>query len=232
SRPGWPRKQSRVCSIRVRPSRGRYCLGRSARMRAPTPAAGITTQKDGLVSVLATQLEQGLAFLDHAQLMPGTLLDGLQTLLQLDDLCGEYAVALQQFFVLALLTGDFLLELGDMRQTALAHPQTVLQCGEQSQRYYPEPFQADNLHKGAVNRTLLRLSATELGAAFVGRLACQLLFNAQQLVVLGYPVGTAQRAGLDLTCGSPHRQIGNGVVFGFTAAVRDHRGVAGSLGHL
>src|SRR5690606_40681578 len=71
-RPGWPRKQSRVCSMRQRPPSGRYCLGRSACMREPTPAAGMTTQKDGKVSVIAAQLEQGFAFLDHAQLMPGT----------------------------------------------------------------------------------------------------------------------------------------------------------------
>src|SRR5690554_7303030 len=118
-RPGWPRKQSRVCSIRVRPARGRYCLGRSACIREPTPAAGITTQKGIMGSVIATQLEQGFTFLDHAEFVTGTLLDGLQPLLQLDDLCGKHAITLQQFLVLALLFGDLLLELGHMGEAAL-----------------------------------------------------------------------------------------------------------------
>src|SRR5690606_12858910 len=105
-RPGWSRKQSRVCSIRVRPSSGRYCLGRSACMREPTPAAGITTQKGIMGSVIATQLEQGFTFLDHAQLVAGTLFDGFKPLLEFYDLCGEHAITLQQFLVLALLFGD------------------------------------------------------------------------------------------------------------------------------
>ncbi len=44
---GWSRKQSRVCSMMQRPATCRYCLGRSARIRLPTPAAGITTQNAG-----------------------------------------------------------------------------------------------------------------------------------------------------------------------------------------
>src|SRR5690606_39506170 len=67
----------------------------------------------------------------------------------------------------------------------------------------------------------VRLSAAELGAALVGRLVTQLLFDAQQLVVLGYPVGAAQRTGLDLTGSSTHGQVGNGVVLGLAAAVGD-----------
>src|SRR5690606_14567102 len=72
----------------------------------------------------------------------------------------------------------------------------------------------------------------ELGTSLVRRLAGQLLFDAKQLVVLGNAVRAAQRASLDLTSGSAHGEVGDGVVFGFAAAVRDHRGVAGGLGHL
>src|SRR5690606_10385365 len=132
-RPGWSRKQLRVCSIRVRPSSGRYCLGRSACMREPTPAAGITTQKGIMGSVIATQLEQGFASLDHAEFVTGTLLDGLQPLLQLDDFCGKHTITLEQFLVLALMLGDLLLELGHMGEAALPHPQSILQGGEQGQ---------------------------------------------------------------------------------------------------
>src|SRR5690606_2120234 len=72
----------------------------------------------------------------------------------------------------------------------------------------------------------------ELGTTLVGRLAAQLLFNAQQLVVLGDAVGTAQGAGLDLTGGSAYGQVGNGAVLGFTRTVGNYRGVTGRLGHL
>src|SRR5690606_38974493 len=57
-------------------------------------------------------------------------------------------------------------------------------------------------------------------------------FNAQQLVVLGDAVGTAQGAGLDLTGGSAYGQVGNGAVLGFTRTVGNYRGVTGGLGHL
>src|SRR5690606_38029270 len=75
-------------------------------------------------------------------------------------------------------------------------------------------------------------SAAELSTTLVGRLAAQLLFNAQQLVVLGDAVGTAQGAGLDLTGGSAYGQVGNGAVLGFTRTVGNYRGVTGGLGHL
>src|SRR5690606_36102549 len=123
--------------------------------------------------------------------------------------------------VLALLFGNLLLELGNMRQTAYTDPQAILQGGEQGQRYYPEPFQAQILPRGGPEPALCRLSAAERGTALVGRLVTQLLFDAQQLVVLGHPVGAAQRTGLDLTGSSTHGQVGNGVVLGLAAAVGD-----------
>src|SRR5690606_18936448 len=73
--------------------------------------------------------------------------------------------------------------------------------------------------------------AAELGAALVRSLPAQLLFDAQQLVVLGHAIRTAQRTGLDLTRGSTNSQVGNGVIFGFTGTVRDHCRVAGGLRH-
>ncbi len=56
----------------VRPASGRYCLGRSDAMRAPTPAAGMTAQKLGVrdeILFLAGELklnrqpDKGFAFL-------------------------------------------------------------------------------------------------------------------------------------------------------------------------
>ena len=46
-----------------------------------------------------------------------------------------------------------------------------------------------------------QFSAAELGTALVGRFAAELLFDTQQLVVLGHAIRTAQGAGLDLTGG-------------------------------
>ena len=72
----------------------------------------------------------------------------------------------------------------------------------------------------------------DLTQAVVGCLGAQLLFNTQQLVVLGNTVRAAQRAGLDLAGAGGDREISDGGVFGFTRAVGDHSSVAGILGHL
>jgi len=69
-------------------------------------------------------LEQGLALLDHAQLMTGTLFDGFQPLLEFNDLCRQHTITLQQLLVLALLLGNLLLELGNVGKTALADPES------------------------------------------------------------------------------------------------------------
>src|SRR5688572_19625714 len=47
----------------------------------------------------------------------------------------------------------------------------------------------------------------------------QLLFDAQQLVVLGDAVGPAQRAGLDLGGGGGHGDVGDGRVLGLAGAM-------------
>ena len=57
-----------------------------------------------------------------------------------------------------------------------------------------------------------------------GRLA-ELLLDAQQLVVLGDPVGPGRGAGLDLAAVGGHGQVGDGGVLGLPRAVRHHAGV-------
>src|SRR6218665_3898344 len=71
----------------------------------------------------------------------------------------------------------------------------------------------------------------ECGAAGVLGDFAQILFDAQQLVVLGDAVGAAQRTGVDLAGVGAHGDVGNGAVLGLARAVRDHGGVAGALGH-
>src|SRR6185436_19283338 len=51
--------------------------------------------------------------------------------------------------------------------------------------------------------------AAEFTATVVLGFAVQLLFDTQQLVVLGNAVGTAQGAGLDLASRGAHGQVGN-----------------------
>ena len=50
----------------------------------------------------------------------------------------------------------------------------------------------------------------------VDRSVTQFLLNAEQLVVLGDPVGTAQRTGFDLTRVGSHCNVCNGCIFGLT----------------
>ena len=57
--------------------------------------------------------------------------------------------------------------------------------------------------------------------ARIARLVAQLLLDADQLVVLGEPVGARQRAGLDLAGVGGDRDVGDGGVLGLAGAVRD-----------
>ena len=60
-----------------------------------------------------------------------------------------------------------------------------------------------------------RLAAPERRTAGVGRRAAQLFLDAQELVVLGHPIGARRGAGLDLPRIAGHGQIGNGGVLCF-----------------
>jgi hypothetical protein len=46
-----------------------------------------------------------------------------------------------------------------------------------------------------------------------------LLFNPKELIVLGNPLGPAQRAGLDLPGARRHREVGDGRVLGLAGAM-------------
>ena len=60
----------------------------------------------------------------------------------------------------------------------------------------------------------------------------QLLLDAEQLVVLGHPVGAAGGAGFDLGGVHRHHDIGNGHVLGLAGAVGDDGGVPRPVGLL
>ncbi len=66
----------------------------------------------------------------------------------------------------------------------------------------------------------------------IARLGPQFLLDAQQLIILGCPVGARQRSGLDLSTTGGNREVGDGGVFGLAGAVRHHRGIGRLVGHL
>src|SRR5438445_9685918 len=75
-------------------------------------------------------------------------------------------------------------------------------------------------HVGSCNQpNILKLSA-------VDGVGSQQLFDAQQLIVFGYPVGAAEGASLDLARVRSHCDIRDGRIFGFAGAVTNHRRIA------
>ena len=62
--------------------------------------------------------------------------------------------------------------------------------------------------------------------------AAQFLFDAEQLIVFGDPIGPARRSGFDLTGRCPDSQVRDGRVLGFSGPVRDDRAVVGVARHL
>src|SRR4051812_32356563 len=72
-----------------------------------------------------------------------------------------------------------------------------------------------------------RRSAAEDGAPRVGRVAAELLLDAQELVVLGDAIGARRRARLDLTAARRDREVGDRDVLGLPRAVGHDGRVAG-----
>ena len=66
-----------------------------------------------------------------------------------------------------------------------------------------------------------RLAADLLdgGSTPIGSSVAEIVFDAQQLVVLGNAIATGRRTSLDLAAVRSHSKIGDGGVFGFTRAM-------------
>src|SRR4030095_11939841 len=77
--------------------------------------------------------------------------------------------------------------------------------------------------------TRIVASAPELAATSVDRARAELLFDAEQPVVLRDAVGAAERSGLDLTGAGRNREVRDRRILRFPATVRDHGPVAGCL---
>src|ERR1700761_9246243 len=72
----------------------------------------------------------------------------------------------------------------------------------------------------------------EHALAGVTRTRPQLLFDADELVVLGVPVRARERAGLDLAGIGGDGDVGDGRILGLAGAMRDDGAVAGLVRHL
>ncbi|MCY1278654.1 hypothetical protein D9M70_273870 [compost metagenome] len=78
--------------------------------------------------------------------MAGTLFDGFHAFFQLQHFRFEDAVALHQALVLALLLGDLLLQVLDLRQAAVAHPEAILQASQQQDQDNEQPVSVRASH--------------------------------------------------------------------------------------
>ncbi|MNU01343.1 hypothetical protein D3C72_2447150 [compost metagenome] len=72
--------------------------------------------------------------------MASPLFNGLHALFQLTDFGVHHPVAFQQCLVLSLLIRNLLSQLGHLRQTAISHPQAVLQASQQQEQDEEQPI--------------------------------------------------------------------------------------------
>ena len=77
---------------------------------------------------------------------------------------------------------------------------------------------------------LIRRESTSVFISIDG-LCAQLLFDADELIVLGDAVGAAHRTRLDLSRIGGDGDIGYRGVFGFARTMRGHRGISVAVGH-
>src|SRR5690606_24469202 len=169
---------------------------------------------------------EGLARLDHAQLVARALFHGRLARLEVLDFGGQRIVALLQPGVVARLLPHLGPELRHFALPAAAEPQPVLQPAQQYQQQQQDDPQA--AHRSWAPSALQR---DESIAAGVAGGAAQRFLDTQQLVVLGDAIAAAQRAGLDLGGGGRHRDVGDGHILGLAGTVRHHRGITRRVGH-
>jgi hypothetical protein len=164
-------------------------------------------------------LDETFVLLDHPQLKAGTLFNRIVTLFQITDLGIEARIPdfqrARDFLLLLQLT----VVLPNLQPAPLTHPERVLEQADDCEEADRQP----------THQTLAQV--VESFATGIGGGIAEIFLDPQQLVVLGDTVGTGQRTGLDLAGIEANGDIGDGAVFGFTGAMRDHRGVASALGH-
>ena len=111
-----------VCSMTVLPAKGRYCLGRSACMRLPTPAAGTTAQHLIAWFMLFQHLKESFVFFDHAQFVTGAFFYGFQTAAQVQHFGVKRVVAVLFFLYFLVQLIEPLPIFADLRDAGVAEP--------------------------------------------------------------------------------------------------------------
>src|SRR6187455_116144 len=84
---------------------------------------------------------------------------------------------------------------------------------------------------GSVIRSRSGAEAREGGPTGVASRVVELLLDAQQLVVLGDPLGAGGGTGLDLAAVGGDREVGDRGVLGLAGTVAHHAAEAGPVGH-
>jgi hypothetical protein len=92
---------------------------------------------------LLRHLDENLAFLDHAQLVAGALLDRLVARLEVAHLGIERGIALFQLLVDLALRLQLAVVIPDAEPAALAQPQRILQQGDEDDQHQRRPVHCD-----------------------------------------------------------------------------------------
>ena len=123
-------------------------------------------------------LNKTFILLDHAQIKAGTFLVGIVTLLQITHLGIKTGITNFKAF------GDFLL----LRQLTVVFPYSQPASFTQPERVLEEANDSNEANRQPAHSVLAQV--VEGFATWIGGGIAEILFDAQQLVVLGDAVGT------------------------------------------
>ena len=127
-------------------------------------------------------LHKDFVLLDQAKFEARPLLNCVIAALQIANFRVKAGIALLQLLIDFPLRLQLSVDIPDAKPAALAQPQRILQQGDQGSQHQDMPTHATDLFAQVVEGLKTRV---------VHRIA-EILFDAQQLVVLGDAVGTGQ----------------------------------------
>ena len=148
-------------------------------------------------------LHKHFAGFDQTQFIARALLNRLRPRFQVANFRIKAGVTLFKLAVDAALRFQFLVILPDAKPTALAQPQRILQQGNESDQNPRRPAH------GLSGRKLFAQVVEDITPRIDDGIA-QILFDTQQLVVLGDTIRAAERTSLYLTRIKTHSDISDG----------------------
>lgn len=136
----WPADESTVFDI---PAERLWPLlyGRATARRAgvpPLPARGHGGWPGAAAGASVEDLKEHLVLADHAEFGAGALFDRVRALLEIPDLGVERGIARAQPGVVIALPLDAAVEIAHREPASLAHPQRILQRGQERQQHGSE----------------------------------------------------------------------------------------------